>query len=212
MGDLNFVQGKRRAGLRAEPLGYNLHENIKPMKQPREPTPDSDINGPPIGSSDDESEAQDDMLSAKSSTPADKAVAPVITKAGSAVNGSSSIDICSSPPNEIDVEPLKTRATKNFSSGESYTSPKRQFDATDVRASSEEDITSPFNMTYKRRKTDWTRRKTITNIHTSKPLAKSAKNSGRASIPARGGMNTNKGFRNPETEALLSQGKFTFSW
>lgn len=223
MGDLNFVKGKRKAGLKVEKLGYSLHEIIKPRNsrdpalESRESTPDNVINGPPHDSSDDESEAQDDALSRKSLTPNEKVFGPIIKPAGSAINGPKSFERSSSPQTGINIDSLNNRATKISSSEESsanqsslVSSPKRGFDAIDIRASSEEDITSPFNVQYKRNKIDWSKRKPITNIHKSKVSLKSAKNSRTATILATEASNENTGFRNPGTDVLLSQGKLTF--
>lgn len=208
MGDLNFVPGKRRAGLRAENLGYSLHRSIKPINQPREPTPDSEIYGPPQSASDDETGSQDDALSDDNTSPLRKAE-KITEKSKIAVLGSA--DTNSSTQNELYVNPSNIGAG-NFSFGESaknasslFPSPKRRPVVT--RTSSEEDITSPFNVQPKRQKTSWGKRKSIANIHKSRSSAKSTKSPRKSSVSTIENGNAKKGFRQPETESLLLQGK-----
>lgn len=206
MGDLNFVPGKRRAGLRAENLGYSLLENIKPINQPREPTPDGDINGPPRSPSDDETGSLDDALSDDKTSLLGKDTSSEKKTERSKIAVLGSANISSSPQNELYVSPSNIRAG-NFSFREStkdasslFPSHKRRSVVT--RTSSEEDLTSPFNVQPKRQKTSWGKRRSIANIHKSKSSAKSTKVPSNFSVPTIENGNAKKGFREPETESL----------
>ena len=199
MGDLHFVPGERRIGLRAENLDYNLHENIQPIKHPRARTPE-DVNGPPHDdSSDDDLEAQDKEFSDDEPPAMEKATATAITF----VAGNKS------PPNGLYVNPSNIPATR-FSSGEASESPsglllstKRRTDAINARASTEEDMPSSFESPHKRLKN---------NYGTRKPSLKSSKTLAKTSLSATADADVGKKFRMPEIDSALKQGKFSTNY
>lgn len=207
MGDLHFVPGERRIGLRAENLDYSLHENIQPIEQPRAQTPDSVINAPPQSDpSDDDLEGQDEEFSDDESPPMEKATATAITL----VAGNKS------PPDGLYVNPSDIPATR-FSSGEASEIPsgllfKRRKDAINARASTEEDMPSSFESPRKRTRRNYSTRTLFTNVHKSKPSLKSSKTLAETSLSATADADVGKKFRIPETDSALKQGKFTTNY